>query len=222
MAEYRGQSVNWQFFKLLKFVLEFVQYEAAKIVTGAMKGTSRHSLMQEIGWEDMKTRRSIHKLTFYFKIINNLTPNYLKELLPSQVFERTHYFLRSYPDFTLFPVRTERFKKSFFPSSTMLWNDIDTSVRNLDSVILFKKVLCFVFLMFHSKICYLTFLSIDILPSFIYFLPLIIIYLKLSVNHLLNVFVALKLKVLIITFYIVRCLLLQDRNCSPGGTGGTQ
>jgi hypothetical protein len=49
----------------------------------------------------------------------------------------------------------------------MLWNDIDTSVRNLDSVILFKKVLCFVFLMFHSKICYLTFLSIDILPSFI-------------------------------------------------------
>jgi hypothetical protein len=54
MAEYRGQSVNWQFFKLLKFVLEFVQYEAAKIVTGAMKGTSRHSLMQEIGWEDMK------------------------------------------------------------------------------------------------------------------------------------------------------------------------
>jgi hypothetical protein len=44
MAEYR----------VLKFVLEFVQYEAAKIVTGAMKGTSRHSLMQEIGWEDMK------------------------------------------------------------------------------------------------------------------------------------------------------------------------
>ena len=74
-------------------LLEFVQYEAAKIVMGAMKGTSRHSLMQEIGWEDMKTRRSIHKLIFYFKIINNLTPNYLKELLPPQVFERTHYFL---------------------------------------------------------------------------------------------------------------------------------
>ena len=60
-------------------LLEFVQYEAAKIVTGAMRITSRHSLMQEIGWEDMKTRRSIHKLAFYYKIINNLTPNYLTQ-----------------------------------------------------------------------------------------------------------------------------------------------
>ena len=41
-------------------LLEFVQYEAAKIVTGAMKGTSRQSLLHEIGWEDLKTRRSIH------------------------------------------------------------------------------------------------------------------------------------------------------------------
>ena len=64
-----------------------MQYEAAKFVTGAMKGTSRRSLMHEIGWEDMKTRPSIHKLIFYFKIVNNLTANYLKELMPSQVFE---------------------------------------------------------------------------------------------------------------------------------------
>ena len=65
-----------------------MQYEAAKIVTGAMKGTSRRSLLHEIGWEDLKTRRSIHKLKFYFKIVNNLTPNYLRELLPSQVSKR--------------------------------------------------------------------------------------------------------------------------------------
>ena len=41
-------------------LLENVQYEAAKIVTGAMKGTSKHRLIQEIGWEDLKTRRAIH------------------------------------------------------------------------------------------------------------------------------------------------------------------
>ena len=69
-------------------LLEFVQYEAAKIVMGAMKGTSRRSLLHEIGWDDFKTRCSIHKLKFYFKIVNNLTPNYLRELLPSQVSER--------------------------------------------------------------------------------------------------------------------------------------
>jgi hypothetical protein len=131
-----------------------------------MKGTSRHSLMQEIGWEDMKTRRSIHKLAFYFKIINNLTPNYLKELLPSQVFERTHYFLRSYPDFTLFPVRTERFKK-IFSRHRLCCGMILTHLCVLLIKLFYLKKLCFVFLMFHSKICYLTFLSIDILPSFI-------------------------------------------------------
>ena len=53
-------------------LLEHVQYEAAKIVTGAMKGTSEHRLMQEIGWEDLKTRRAIHKLLLYFKVVNNL------------------------------------------------------------------------------------------------------------------------------------------------------
>ena len=57
------------------------------------------------------------------------------------MFERTQYFLRSCSDYTLFPVRTERFKKSFFPSTTIAWNDIDISVRNLESVILFKNAL---------------------------------------------------------------------------------
>ena len=50
-------------------LLEFVQYEAAKIVTGAMKGTSRRSFMHEIGWEDLKVRRPIHKLTFILKLL---------------------------------------------------------------------------------------------------------------------------------------------------------
>ena len=122
-------------------LLEFVQCESAKIVTGAIKGTGRQYLMKELGWEDIKLRRTIHKLMFYYKIVNNLVPNYLKELLPTQVFERTHYSLRTQSDFTLFPVHTERFKKSFFPSATNLWNGLDTSVRNLQSVMCFKKAL---------------------------------------------------------------------------------
>ena len=54
-------------------LLDSVQYEAGKIVTGAVKGTSRQRLMNELGWEELKTRRSIHKLTLYFKTVNNLT-----------------------------------------------------------------------------------------------------------------------------------------------------
>ena len=54
--------------------LDSVQYEAGKIVTGAMKGISRQRLVSELGWEELKTRRAIHKLTLYFKIVDYSTP----------------------------------------------------------------------------------------------------------------------------------------------------
>ena len=90
-------------------LLDSVQYEAGKIVTGAMKGTSRQRLMCELGWEELKTRRAIHKLTLYFKIVNNLTPQYLRDFLSPRVSERTHFSLRHSGNFSIFPVRTARF-----------------------------------------------------------------------------------------------------------------
>jgi hypothetical protein len=76
-------------------ILEHVQYEAAKLVTGAMKGTSKHRLMREVGWESMSTRRKIHKLILYYKIVNNCSPSYLSDLLPFQVCQRTQHKLRN-------------------------------------------------------------------------------------------------------------------------------
>ena len=63
-------------------LLESVQYEFAKVVTGAMKGTGYQKLLEELVWEDLKTRCSFHKLVLFFKIVNELTPNYLLDLLP--------------------------------------------------------------------------------------------------------------------------------------------
>ena len=100
-------------------LLEHLQYQSAKVVTGAMKGTSKSRLLEELAWEDLKTRRSMHKLVLYFKIVNNLTPSYLSDLIPQTVQQRSGLALRHASNFTLFPVRTERFKASFFPSTTM-------------------------------------------------------------------------------------------------------
>ena len=96
-------------------LLEHVQYEAAKIVTGAMKRTSKQRLMQEIGWEDLKSRRAIHKLLLCFKIVNNLCPSYLVDSLPLLVSERTNYSLRTASNYSIFASRTDRFKRFFFP-----------------------------------------------------------------------------------------------------------
>ena len=71
--------------------VQHVQYENAKIVTGAIKGTSKHRLALELGWEDMRSRRAVHKVILYYKIVNNLCPNCLKNLLSVQVSERTSY-----------------------------------------------------------------------------------------------------------------------------------
>ena len=121
-------------------LLEHAQYEAAKIATGAMKGTSKHRLMQEIGWEDLKTTRAIHKLLLYFKIVNNLCSSYLADLLPVQVSERTNYSLRTASNYSLFASHSELFKRSFFPSTTTLWNDISFDIRCLQSIGPFKKL----------------------------------------------------------------------------------
>ena len=103
-------------------LLEHVQYEAAKVVTGAIKGTSRQRLLEELGWESMKSRRIIHRIVLLYKIVNNYCPAFLFDLLPSQVFQRTHYSLRSSINFSIFATRTERFRNSFFPSAIALWN----------------------------------------------------------------------------------------------------
>ena len=65
--------------------LEKVQIEAARISTGATKRISINNLYKEICWDKLQKRRDDHKLTLFYKIYNNLTPNYLSSLIPQQV-----------------------------------------------------------------------------------------------------------------------------------------
>ena len=55
--------------------------------------------------------------------------------------KRSGLVLRSARNVSLFPVRTERYKNSFFPSTTRLWNGIDDWIRETESLGIFKKSL---------------------------------------------------------------------------------
>ena len=66
----------------------------------------------------MKARRAIHKVIYYFKIVNNLSPSYLKDLLPPRVCERTQLTLRSSQNFTYFPVIIIIIKTLFYEGNT--------------------------------------------------------------------------------------------------------
>ena len=122
-------------------LLDTVQYEAARLVTGAIKGTSSARLYKELAWESLSSRRKLHLLSQFYKIVKHLAPYYLSELLPKLSSERTHYRLRSRENFTQFSCRTSRVQKSFFPSAITGWNSLDLDVRNSVSLPTFKAKL---------------------------------------------------------------------------------
>ena len=140
-------------------LLERIQYESARAVTGAIKGSSATRLLSELAWESLKTRREMHKLFYIFKIIKHTSPAYLVELLPDTVHVRTGRLLRSGENLTLLASRTEKFKQSFFPSSVKLWNSLQIDVRNSTSLNIFKVRLKSMYCPFSYKIWFNTSLN---------------------------------------------------------------
>ena len=49
-------------------VLDSVQYEAARLVTGAIKGTSSVRLYEELACELLRSKRKLHLLSHFYKI----------------------------------------------------------------------------------------------------------------------------------------------------------
>ena len=76
-----------------------------------------------------------------FKIVNDLAPSYLIELLPETVGNATPYNLRNSSHVVIPPVRLASFQSSFFPSTIILWNRLQEEIRNKESVSSFKKAL---------------------------------------------------------------------------------
>ena len=120
-------------------MIESVQYNAALAITGAIRGSSREKLYRELGLESLQDRRWYRKLCFYYKILHHDCPSYLSELIPTA--EPSCYSFRSNRRPNIPIIRTERFKSTFFPSSTFNWNQLDPSIQNSSSVEIFKRAL---------------------------------------------------------------------------------
>ena len=117
-------------------LLEGIQLAAARVVTGARKGTHRASLLKDLSWHTLENRRSVHKLVMMYKMFNKLVP-----LFPQQVKDRTTYSLRSSDNLSLPKPRTERFKKSFIYSTIQLWNELSDKTRQCVSLASFRNQL---------------------------------------------------------------------------------
>ena len=111
--------------------LEGFQLDVARIVTGARRGTSHKLLYNETNWLPLAERRSLMKLKFISKVVEDKTPQYLKDLLPPLVGE-TRPNSRFAKNFKLPKCRTETYKRSLFPSTLKLWNKLPQENRNSD------------------------------------------------------------------------------------------
>ena len=115
--------------------IESVQCNAALAITGAIRGTSKAKLYQELGFESLKDRRWLRRLCYLYKIVSTNQPAYLYDLiLPFQRSSSNKGC--NYEPFC----RTVSFKNSFLPYAIKEWNKLDSEIRNAKTYASFRKM----------------------------------------------------------------------------------
>lgn len=120
-------------------LLDKIQNECARIVSGATRLVSIENLNNEVNWETLEQRRYKHRLTLFYKIKHGIAPEYLSEPIPYQT--NTRYNLRNSNDTIGISARTSLYFSSFFPSSIREWNNLPLNIRNLPTLSMFKNYL---------------------------------------------------------------------------------
>ena len=115
--------------------IENIQYQAALAISGCWQGTSRNKIYDFLGWESLSDRRWARRLIYLYKVRNNLTPQYLKNILPTTC----HNSRRNDKEFREIICHTLRYKNSFFPDAVKSWNNVSADFRNSNSLVIFKN-----------------------------------------------------------------------------------
>ena len=122
--------------------LEQLQLEATRIVTGLPIFTKTEILYIETGWELLSVRRKRRKLQlFFYIIVNKNTPNYLCTLIPPTMQSTSVYPLRNWYDIILPFCRLSSTRDSVIPSTIKMWNSLNNTIRNVDTLSKFESEL---------------------------------------------------------------------------------
>ena len=119
--------------------LEQIQNEAARIVTGSTRLVSINSLRTETGWETLSVRRNKHKLILFYKMRNNLCPEYLSSLVPTNVGSTAGYSLQNANDIRTVNANTLLYFNSFLPSVIRERNELPRHVQDSPTLLMFKN-----------------------------------------------------------------------------------
>ena len=115
---------------------------AARIILRTDFHTRSERMFKELGWSSVPNRIKYNKAVLTYRALNNLTPEYISQLL--QPMSQVHSLnLRSSENGSLYvpKSRTSLHSGSFSCSPPRLWNALPQSVREADSLNCFKKCL---------------------------------------------------------------------------------
>ena len=115
---------------------ESVQYNTALAITGAIKGSSREKLYEELAQEYLYRSRWTRRLCLLYKVFSSGQPSYIYDLLPPLRSSRRHV-----NSFNLVTCKSEYFKNSFIPNVIYEWNKLDPDIRSSASYNLFRNTL---------------------------------------------------------------------------------
>ena len=116
--------------------LESIQYTACLAITGAIRGTSREKIYQELGLESLQSRRWYRKLAMFYKIYKNKSLFYLFNLIPDKT---SSYATKNIDCIPLIKIKHNFLKNTFFPSAIIECNKLDPTMRNAESFGIFKS-----------------------------------------------------------------------------------
>ena len=116
--------------------VESIQYNAAVAITGAIRGTSKEKIFEELGLESLQHRRWYRKLCCFYKILKDQSPKYLFNIIPML---NRPYSTRNANSIPRFKVKQNFFRNTFFPSVIIEWNKLDPEIQNALNINIFKK-----------------------------------------------------------------------------------
>src|SRR6266550_2998809 len=95
-------------------------------------------MVDRLGWPSLETRRSEHKLSLFYKIINGATI-----LDHGDFVQPAGYFSRHDHDwkFQRMPITDSRYYRSFFPSAIRKWNALPGTVVGQPTLAAFASAL---------------------------------------------------------------------------------
>ena len=121
--------------------LSKLQKRAARIILKADFDTPSSEMFNELGWSTIENRHNYNKAVLTYKAFNNLTPEYISNLL-KPTFETHNRNLRSATNGSLSVPRsrTSLFDRSFSATAPKLWNSLPKEITTASSLENFKQL----------------------------------------------------------------------------------